>query len=215
MGNDIVICDLDGTIAEIPVEAYFISPVDASKCQGCDDLRIEVEKKSVKYTFQTSSSLWKTYLNGNERKYFCHRPSFCENKPADKIKEIFSAENVLNFKPIVEVRNILWQLVKNNFGVAYISGRPTEILFSTSKWLSLQNFPLGLVACVGRDDENPIESKMKMAEIIINSNRPEIIVAYEDCSCTMKMYYEKFGAVDGLKTIRTIDKLLDMKKGKG
>jgi len=211
---DLCIADIDGSIAEIPTEAYFVEPIDSEKCRGCKDLKVESEKVLPGLGRYTLRSLFKKRKIEVARNCFCHRPSFCENKPSDKIKEIFSAEKVLTFKPIVEVRNILWQLVKNNFGIAYISSRPVEVLFSTSKWLSLQNFPLGLVACVGRDDENPIESKMKMAEIIISSNKPDFILAYEDCPHTMAEYKKRFNALDGLKMMKNKDKLSDIKKHK-
>lgn len=217
MPCDICIADIDGTIAEIPAEAYFIEPIDVEKCRGCADLRIE--KEFISYPIGTYSfmTLFKKMFDkkiGIARKYFCHRPSWCENKPAEKIKEMFSAEKVLNFKPIIEVRNVLWQLVKSNFSVIYLSGRPTDILFQTSRWITLNGFPTGLVACVGKDNENPIEGKMKIAEMIILANKPDFIIAYEDCPYTMKMYYEKFGAVDGLKAMKNQDKLLDMKNRK-
>ena len=214
---DICIADIDGSVAEIPSEAYFIEPIDVEKCRGCVDLRIE--KEFISYPIGTYSfmTLFKKMFDKKieiASKYYCHRPSFCENKPSDKIKEIFSAENVLRFKPITEVRSILWQLSKSNFGIAYISSRPTELLFSTSKWLGLTSFPLGLVACVGRDDENQIESKMKMAEVIINSNKPDFVIAYEDCPYTMVEYKKRFNALDGLKMMKNKDKLSDIKKHK-
>jgi len=210
---DLCIADIDGTIAEIPAEAYFVEPVDYDKCKGCKDLKIESEKVLPGLGRYALGSLFKKRKIEVARKCFCHRPSFCENKPTDKIKEIFSAEKVLYFKPIIEVRSFIYQLVKNGFIPAYVSGRPIELLFATSQWLSLAGFPIGLVATVGKDNENPIESKMKMAQAIITANNPQFIVALEDCPHTMKMYSEKFGAVDGLRMMKNKDKLLDMKKG--
>lgn len=209
MSIDICLVDIDGTIAEIPAEAYFVNPIDPEKCNGCENLKVEIERKPVKFSI---SSLWKSYLEGKDKKYFCHRPSWCVNKDLNKIKKIFSSENVMNFKPIAEVRNIIWQLVRSNFGVAYVSGRPNDLILSTSKWLGLAGFPWGLVACVGKDGENPIDGKMRIAETVIKSNEPQIIVAFEDCQETMSEYKKRFQAVDGLKMISNPKRLLQRRK---
>jgi len=163
----LLVVDIDGTIADIPKEAFPFKVKDKSYCEGC-----------------------RFYKNGG-----CTRTVWCENADSSTITQFYNSESVLKFPVYGNSLEVVNQIYSSEPSiVVYVSARGLELTTPTYAWLKENGFPSGKVFCVGNSD--PADKKLDCVKNICYNVNPDQIITLEDDPIIRERYEQELGAKD-------------------